>query len=58
MLEKVYQINFKALEKAKQRGYCLCDVNKAEDDANVCPCNEFLNSGICKCLVYQEVNSN
>lgn len=34
----------------KKNGHCPCrlDVN----DTTLCPCDEFINSGICKCKLY------
>jgi ferredoxin-thioredoxin reductase catalytic subunit len=49
-----YRVNRQLLKRAKQRGYCLCDVNKKENETNVCPCEEFLETGVCKCGVFVE----
>ncbi|MBQ2910386.1 MAG: ferredoxin thioredoxin reductase catalytic beta chain [Bacilli bacterium] len=34
----------------KKSGHCPCrlDVN----DSTLCPCDEFINSGVCKCKLY------
>lgn len=53
---KKYLVDFELLKKAKQKGFCLCEVKKKEDNSNICPCNEFLNTGICKCMVFIENN--
>jgi len=50
---KKYKINLELLKKAKQRGFCLCDVKKKEDGSNICPCDNFLEKGACKCGVFK-----
>lgn len=34
----------------KKDGHCPCRVNV--DDTTLCPCDEFVNDGICKCKLY------
>ena len=34
----------------KKDGHCPCRVNV--DDSTLCPCDEFINDGICKCKLY------
>ena len=34
----------------KKDGHCPCRVNV--DDTTLCPCDEFINDGICKCKLY------
>jgi len=49
-----FKVNMIILKKAKERGFCPCEVNKLPDDSNVCPCENFLNTHICKCGVYKK----
>jgi ferredoxin-thioredoxin reductase catalytic subunit len=34
----------------KKNGHCPCRVNV--DDTTLCPCNEFVSEGICKCKLF------
>lgn len=34
----------------KKNGHCPCRVNV--DDTTLCPCDEFVQEGICKCKLY------
>lgn len=34
----------------KKQGHCPCRVNV--DDTTLCPCDEFVKKGICKCKLY------
>lgn len=34
----------------KKGGHCPCRVNV--DDSTLCPCDEFIQEGICKCKLY------
>ena len=34
----------------KKNGHCPCRVNI--DDTTLCPCDEFIQQGICKCKLY------
>lgn len=34
----------------KKDGHCPCRVNV--DDTTLCPCDEFISEGICKCKLY------
>lgn len=47
-----FKINFEMLRKAKEKGFCLCEIKKLSDNSNVCPCEEFLNNQKCKCGVF------
>ena len=49
----MYKINFKLLRKAKERGFCLCELNK--NDENICPCEDFLSKHICRCGVFTKI---
>lgn len=37
----------------KKKGHCPCRVNV--DDTTLCPCDEFIQKGICKCRLYLPV---
>lgn len=45
---KYVNIIIKGLEK--KEGHCPCRVNV--DETTLCPCDEFINSNICKCKLY------
>ena len=34
----------------KKSGHCPCRLN--EDDTTLCPCDEFVKDGICKCKLF------
>lgn len=34
----------------KKDGHCPCRVN--QDDTTLCPCDEFVSEGICKCNLF------
>ena len=34
----------------KKQGHCPCKV--ITDDTTLCPCNEFIKTGECKCKLY------
>lgn len=34
----------------KKQGHCPCRVNV--DDTTLCPCDEFVKGGICRCKLY------
>lgn len=34
----------------RKNGHCPCRVNV--DDSTLCPCDEFIKEGICKCKLY------
>ena len=34
----------------KNQGHCPCRVNV--DDTTLCPCDEFVKDGICRCKLY------
>ena len=41
----------------RRNGHCPC--RKDESDATLCPCDEFLNTGVCRCGLFikeEEVN--
>ena len=48
-----YRINFKLLKEVKKKGFCLCDSKKKEDGSNICPCDDFLKTGKCKCGIFK-----
>ena len=50
-----FKINMMILKKAKERGFCPCEVKKLLDNSNICPCEEFLINQNCKCGAYQLV---
>jgi len=35
---------------AKKEGHCPCRVNR--DETTLCPCNEFIDQGTCKCNLF------
>lgn len=48
--KKIYVINFKLWDKVLSKGnICLCNLERK------CPCEKFLNKGICECQVFKEV---
>lgn len=55
VLKSSYEINFELLRKCKEKGFCLCELQK--NKSNICPCEEFLSNGICKCGVFNSVNT-
>lgn len=46
--KKLVNIIMEGLQRKK--GHCPCRIN--EDDSTLCPCDEFLKDGICKCKLY------
>lgn len=46
--KKYVDIIINGLEK--KNGHCPCRVNV--DDTTLCPCDEFISEGICKCKLY------
>lgn len=40
----------------KKGGYCPCRTQKIP--ANICPCVEFVDTGICHCGMFEEVKEN
>ena len=50
-----FEINLKLLKKAKERGFCLCDIKKSPDGSNICPCDDFFNKQECKCGVFKKI---
>ncbi len=46
--KKYVNIIMEGLEK--KNGHCPCRVNV--DDTTLCPCDEFISEGICKCKLY------
>lgn len=50
-----FDVNLDLLKKAKEKGHCLCDLEAG------CPCDEFLEKGMCQCGVFkkaEEVNND
>lgn len=44
---------FKIIEGLiKKDGHCPCRVNV--DETTLCPCDEFIKTGICKCNLFQK----
>ncbi len=41
---------------AKKDGHCPCRINK--DETTLCPCDEFVNDGICKCNLFVKIENN
>ncbi|MCL1798992.1 MAG: hypothetical protein FWG23_04570 [Eggerthellaceae bacterium] len=39
---------------SKRNGHCPCRVNI--DDTSLCPCDEFVSEGICKCDLFIPVD--
>lgn len=37
----------------KKEGHCPCRVNK--DETTLCPCDEFISEGICKCNLFIKI---
>lgn len=50
-----YIINKEILRKCKEKGFCICEAMKAEDNSDVCPCETFLQTGDCKCQVFIKI---
>ncbi len=40
---------------AKKDGHCPCRIKK--DEASLCPCDEFIGQGICKCKLFVEIEA-
>ncbi len=38
----------------KKQGHCPCKVKV--DDTTLCPCDEFIETGICKCKLFVPIN--
>ena len=38
----------------KKNGHCPCRLDN--NDTTLCPCDEFINAGICKCKLYIPVD--
>ena len=34
----------------RKNGHCPCKIQETPE--NLCPCDEFINSGVCKCKLY------
>lgn len=50
--KKYVSVIMEGLEK--KAGHCPCRVNV--DDTTLCPCDEFINVGICKCRLYVPID--
>jgi hypothetical protein len=46
----MYKINFEKLQKQKNK-FCFCELEKI--DNNICPCDEFCETRICKCGIFE-----
>ena len=51
-----YKIDFELLRKVKERGFCLCEIEK--DNTNFCPCEDFLVNKECKCGVFEKMKGS
>ena len=40
----------------KKNGHCPCRVNV--DESTLCPCDEFINTGVCKCKLYIPIDES
>lgn len=40
----------------KKEGHCPCRINV--DDTTLCPCDEFIETGICKCKLFLPIEEN
>lgn len=40
----------------RKNGYCPCRINV--DDTTLCPCNEFIQKGICKCNLFIPIDKS
>ena len=38
----------------RKHGHCPCRLK--EDDTTLCPCDEFIKEGICKCKLFIPIN--
>lgn len=38
----------------RKNGHCPCGLK--EDDTTLCPCDEFIKEGICKCKLFIPIN--
>ena len=38
----------------RKNGHCPCRLK--EDDTTLCPCDEFIKEGICKCKLFIPIN--
>jgi ferredoxin-thioredoxin reductase catalytic subunit len=45
---KLVDVIIEGLEK--KEGHCPCRLNV--DDTTICPCDEFIEKGICKCQLF------
>ena len=39
----------------KKEGHCPCRLNV--DNTTLCPCDEFITDGICKCKLFVQINN-
>lgn len=39
----------------RKNGHCPCRLK--EDDTTLCPCDEFIKEGICKCKLFVPINN-
>lgn len=60
---KGYQLNpnrdyvLKIIEGTlKKNGHCPCRIK--DDDTTLCPCDEFIKDGICKCKLFIPIEEN
>lgn len=39
----------------RKNGHCPCKVGELEE--NLCPCNEFINTGVCHCKLFLPIEN-
>lgn len=37
----------------KKGGHCPCRLNR--DETSLCPCDEFVNEGVCRCKLFVKI---
>ncbi len=48
---------FKIIEGTERKnGHCPCKIS--QDDSNLCPCDDFLKEGICKCKLFVPIEED
>lgn len=41
---------------ARKEGHCPCRINR--DETTLCPCDEFVGEGICRCKLFVKADEN
>ena len=59
----LYEIDFERLKQIRKvvmenGGYCPCVPKYAHTEGNKCFCEEFLNTGICRCGAFKSVEDS